>query len=86
MLKKLNFSNIEIEKFILSCYAQYNVIDFSKEVFAKASQIRDKYNISYYDSLILSSAINSKCTILYTEDMQHNQIIENQLKIINPFI
>jgi len=25
-------------------------------------------------------------TNLYTEDMQHDQIIENKLKIINPFI
>ena len=25
-------------------------------------------------------------SILYSEDMQHKQIIENQLQIINPFI
>jgi len=85
MIKKLNFSNKEIEKFILSCYMQYNIINFSKEIFIKASQIRDKYNISYYDSLILSSAINSKCNILYSEDMQHGQKIED-LTVINPFI
>lgn len=84
MIKKLNFSNKEIEKFISSCYIQYNIIDFSKEIFIKASQVRDRYNISYYDSLILSSAINSKCDILYSEDMQHNQKIED-LTVINPF-
>ena len=84
MLKKLHFSNKEIEKFIASCYVQYNIIDFSKEIFIKASQIRDKYTISYYDSLILSSAITSQCTILYSEDMQHNQKIET-LTIVNPF-
>ncbi len=84
MLKKLHFSNKEIEKFIASCYLQYNIIDFSKEIFIKASQIRDKYTISYYDSLILSSAITSQCTILYSEDMQHNQKIET-LTIVNPF-
>jgi len=84
MIKKLKFSNKEIEKFISSCYTQYNIVDFSKEIFIKASIIRDKYNISYYDSLILSSAINSKCDILYSEDMQHNQKIEN-LTIVNPF-
>jgi len=84
MIKKLNFSNKEIEKFISSCYIQYNIINFSKEIFIKASIIRDKYNISYYDSLILSSAINSKCNILYSEDMQHTQKIEN-LTILNPF-
>jgi len=84
MIKKLNFSNKEIGKFILNCYMQYTIVDFSKEIFIKASIIRDNYNISYYDSLILSSAINSKCDILYSEDMQHNQRIEG-LIIINPF-
>ena len=84
MIKKLNFSNQEIEKFISSCYLQYNIVDFSKKIFIKASRIRDNYNISYYDSLILSSAITSKCDILYSEDMQHNQKIEG-LTIINPF-
>jgi len=84
MIKKLKFSNTEIEKFILNCYAQYNIINFSKDVFIKASTIRDTYNISYYDSLILSSAATSECNILYSEDMQHNQRIEN-VTIINPF-
>ncbi|MBA4391874.1 MAG: nucleic-acid-binding protein, partial [Syntrophus sp. (in: bacteria)] len=26
-----------------------------------------------------------KCTILYSEDMQHGQVIEKKLKIVNPF-
>ena len=85
MIKKLNFSNKEIEKFISSCYEMYSIIEFSKEIFIEASTIRDKYNISYYDSLIVSSAINSMCDILYSEDMQHNQKIKN-LTIMNPFI
>ncbi len=84
MIRKLNFSNIYIEKFTLSCYDKYEIINFKRTIYTKACSIRDKYNISYYDSLILSSAINSKCDILYSEDMQHNQKIED-LTVINPF-
>jgi len=84
MLRKLQFSNTEIKEFIDDSYKRYNVLDIKKDIFLLACDIRDKYNISYYDSLILSSAINSNCTILYSEDMQHNQKIEN-LTIINPF-
>lgn len=47
--------------------------------------IKLKYKYSYWDSLILASAIENNCSILYTEDMQYNQIIEKQLKLINPF-
>jgi predicted nucleic acid-binding protein len=85
MIRKLNFSNTYIEKFTLSCYNKYEIINFKKTIYIKACYIRDKYNISYYDSLILSAAINSKCNILYSEDMQHNQKIEG-LTIVNPFL
>ncbi len=38
-----------------------------------------------YDSLIISTALENNCEILYSEDMQHKQIIENKMVIINPF-
>ena len=66
MLKKLEFTNIEIKDFINDSYERFNVTNITKDVFLLACNIRDKYNISYYDSLILSSAINSKCSILYS--------------------
>ena len=45
----------------------------------------EKYNFSYYDSIIVSTALENECNIVYSEDMQHSQIIENKLTIINPF-
>ena len=85
MLKKLNFSNFEIEQFVLSCYKRYEVISLDKKVLVNACSIRDNYNISLYDSLIISSAIVADCHILYSEDMQCNQKIFDKLTIINPF-
>jgi predicted nucleic acid-binding protein len=38
-----------------------------------------------YDSMIVSSALESGCTVLYSEDMQHGQEIDTQLVISNPF-
>ncbi len=51
----------------------------------KCWEIRSKYKFSYYDSLIVASALENDCKILYTEDMQNGQIIEDRLKIVNPF-
>lgn len=45
-----------------------------------------KHDFQYFDALIIASAINSNCTILYSEDMQHNMLVENKLTVINPFI
>ncbi len=48
--------------------------------------VKSKYRFSLWDSLVVASALENKCSILYTEDMQHNQLIENSLRIVNPFI
>jgi len=45
-----------------------------------------KYRYSFYDCLIVASALENNCSILYSEDMQHKQLIEKKLTIINPFI
>jgi predicted nucleic acid-binding protein len=50
-----------------------------------ACDIAKRYGYSYYDSLIIASTLECNCSVLYSEDMQHGQIIENSLKIINPF-
>jgi len=86
LLKKLKFSNNNIAEFVEDCYIKYRVIDFTKNIFIKASELREQYNFSYYDSLIVSSALLSHSTTLYSEDMHHDLVIEKQLTIINPFI
>ena len=51
----------------------------------RAHQIKLKYGFSYWDSLVIASALESECQRLYSEDMQHNQMIESCLMIVNPF-
>ena len=51
-----------------------------------ALDIAERYSFSHYDSLIIAAAIQADCTILYSEDMQHGQIIEGRISIINPFL
>lgn len=54
------------------------------ELFASALEISENTQHSFYDSLILSSSLFSGCATVYTEDMQHDQIIYN-MRIKNPF-
>ena len=60
-------------------------VNTGKTVF-QACYMAERYQYSFYDSLIIASALESECQILYSEDMQHNQFIEGKLKIINPFL
>jgi predicted nucleic acid-binding protein len=51
----------------------------------QAIKIAEKYKFSFYDSLIITAALECKCSTLYSEDMNHGQLIESQLTIVNPF-
>ena len=50
-----------------------------------ALRLTKKYKFSYWDSLIVSAALENDCSVLYTEDLQHGQLINNRLRITNPF-
>jgi len=51
-----------------------------------ARKLISRYDFQLFDSIIVASALEANCNILYSEDFQHNRLIENRLKIINPFI
>ena len=51
----------------------------------RAVGIAERYGYRIYDSLIVASALEAKCTILYSEDMQDGQVIDQRLTIRNPF-
>jgi predicted nucleic acid-binding protein len=56
------------------------------ETIKNSWKLRARYNISFWDSLIVASALENGCIILYTEDLHHSQLIEGRLRILNPFI
>lgn len=63
------------------------VIPVTLQTYRQSFVYRTKYRFSFWDSLIVTSAIECQCLSLYTEDMQHQQRIEeNNLILINPFV
>jgi predicted nucleic acid-binding protein len=51
-----------------------------------AWQIAARYGFSHFDSLIIATALEAHCEQLFSEDLQHGQIIEDRLRIVNPFL
>ena len=62
-----------------------DVLPVLRETINTAIYIKGRYNFSYFDSLMIASAIESDCGILFTEDMSNGQVIDGILKIVNPF-
>jgi predicted nucleic acid-binding protein len=57
----------------------------SIDLFRQALDISGRWKYTFYDSLIIASALQAGCSVLYSEDLQHGQKIGN-LRILNPFV
>jgi len=85
VLLRKNIEDNVIQEKINSQLEICSASELSLKTVFSAWELRKKYKYSYWDSLILASALENSCSILYSEDMQHDQVIEDNLKIINPF-
>jgi predicted nucleic acid-binding protein len=51
-----------------------------------AQDLVEKYDFQVFDGIIIAAALEANCDILYSEDMQNGLLVENTLKIVNPFV
>jgi len=85
-MTKYKYSHKQIENYLKEITQQVRVNSLNLRIIERCLLIKEKYRYSWWDSLILTSALESNCSILYSEDLQHEQVIENSLKIVNPFV
>lgn len=85
LIKKARFDEASIRNLIDSFYNKYRVAGINKATVIKASELRDRHQFSYWDSLIVACALTEGATVIYSEDMHSGLSVENRLQIINPF-
>jgi len=79
-------SNEKAKEIVIETIAHFPVSEMTALNVVTALDIHDKYKYSYWDSLLIATALLNHFPYLYSEDMQHNQLIENKTRIINPFL
>jgi len=62
-----------------------NPLPITIDTHKQALAIAEKYGYRIYDALIVASALEARCAILYSEDMQDGQVINGKLTVRNPF-
>ena len=83
--KKFKLDWPKVKNVISEVNSNFNVFINNPSTIDQACHIADKYQYSFYDSLIISAALSCNCKTLYSEDMQDNQVVENSITIVNPF-
>ena len=75
----------DIQRMLFSYASSMRIVPVDIGTVKLAWIVRNRYGFSIWDCLILAAALEANCSVLYTEDLQHGQMIDNKLKIINPF-
>ncbi|MBI4686057.1 MAG: PIN domain-containing protein [Nitrospirae bacterium] len=83
--KRNNLLDTRTAKEIVSDLLKWNIIVNDGNSILDAIEIQQKHKYSFWDSMIIESAIRGGASILLSEDLSDGQIIEG-LKIKNPFL
>jgi predicted nucleic acid-binding protein len=62
----------------------WNVLP-SRTLYARALTMQRRYQLHFYDALVVAAALEAGCDRLLTEDLEHGQVFDG-LRIENPFL
>lgn len=71
-------------KSVINQFDQFELVVNNMETIQNAIDIQILNKFSFWDSLVLSAAIQSRCNVLLTEDLTHDQEVDG-ISIKNPF-
>jgi predicted nucleic acid-binding protein len=86
MYRKQKLPYSDILNVVQELQDNFQISTVTPRTVEQALLLGERYQYSYFDCLMLASSLEQGCTRLYSEDMQHEQVIEGSLKIVNPFV
>ncbi len=84
--KRLAMDKAEAMDALMQWFPYAFLTDFSQGVYQHAQKLIKRYQFQLFDGVIVAYALSAECNTLYSEDMQHNLLVEKSLRIINPFV
>jgi len=84
-LRKLKMPLNEIREILDTIRAVCAVEPITVETHDRGLAVFERYRFSFYDSMLVAAALIAGAKIIYSEDLQHGQVIDNRLRVTNPF-
>ena len=85
-LRKAGLSLRDIREILATVRAVCTVEPLTAATHDSGMLVCERYKFALYDSLIVAAAMIGGAKILYSEDLQHGQVIDRRLRIVNPFL
>lgn len=83
--RKLGLTQQEVKDVLAAVRGTCEVFPLTVELHDIGMGLIDRYGFSVYDSMVVAAAIASGATTLYGEDMQDGLVVDDCVKIVNPY-
>jgi predicted nucleic acid-binding protein len=83
--RKMGLSWAETRNFLLMIRGLLKVGPITIEIHDVGISLAERYQLSVYDSMIVSAALSAECDTLLSEDLQDGLLINGRLRVLNPF-
>jgi predicted nucleic acid-binding protein len=83
--RKMGLSWAETRNFLLMIRGLLKVEPITIEIHDVGISLAERYQLSVYDSMIVSAALSAECDTLLSEDLQNGLLIHGRLRVLNPF-
>ena len=83
--RKMGMSWPETHAFLSMIRGLLPVEPMTIEIHEAGLALAERYGLSTYDAMVAASALLGDCDTLWSEDMQHGMVLDDRLRILNPF-
>jgi predicted nucleic acid-binding protein len=83
--RKFGFSWRETFTILSTVRSYLDVVPVTLAIHHSGLRLAERYGFAIYDSFIVAAALAAGCDTLWSEDMQDGMVVDDRLRIANPF-
>ncbi|MFO1157726.1 MAG: PIN domain-containing protein [Reyranellaceae bacterium] len=83
--RKMRLTWRETHVFLSTLRRLLDVHPLTLEMHDSGLALAERYGLSTWDAMIAATAIHAGCDTLWSEDLQHDMVLDDRLRVVNPF-
>jgi predicted nucleic acid-binding protein len=86
LTRKCGFTRPEANEVATALMDLCEVFPVDEFTVREAMRLSFRYAVSHWDALIVAAALQAGCDVLFSEDLQHEQVFDGRITVLNPFL
>ncbi len=85
LLRKFLLNAVEVRSRVAEVAGRCEVVPVTAGIVLDAFRVLERYRLGFFDSQIVAAALAARAESLYSEDLHHGLLIDDTLRVADPF-